>query len=301
MALRLQLTALDDPQARVFRYEFDAERAHITLGRRGGVDVLLPHPKVSLLHARIERRGQDYFLIDDGSQAGTRLNGSPVANGERVPLRDGDRVGIGDFSLIVGLAERKAEWPAESSGSLARHMARDLLERLGPGGSQPSLTVLDGPQTGVVLTLGEVGRTFMLGRAGRGDLRLDDVDLWREHAAIVRDDDGVTIRDLGAAPALAVNGERVAGARRLSDGDTITLGGSNLRYTDPAEHYLKQLDEADAAAQPADSTRGTGKAAAISDAPTRPGERGRPERLLAALGISIALLGAAALVYVFLW
>jgi pSer/pThr/pTyr-binding forkhead associated (FHA) protein len=300
VALRLQVTALDDPQARVFRYEFDADLAHITLGRRGGVDVLLPHPRVSLVHARIERRGQDYFLVDDASQAGTRLNGSPVSSGERVPLRDGDRIGIGDFSVIVGLAERKGEWPAESSGSLARHMARDLLERLGPGGSQPSLTVLDGPQTGVVLTLGEVGRTFMLGRAGRGDLRLDDIDVWREHAALVRDDDGVTIRDLGSAPALKVNGERIAGARRLTDGDTITLGDSNLRFSDPAEHYLKQLDEADAAEGPGSSPgRRTGKAPAIPDAP--PPERGRPEVVLAIVGGTIAFAGAVALIYVFLW
>jgi pSer/pThr/pTyr-binding forkhead associated (FHA) protein len=299
MALRLQVTALDDPQARVFRYEFDAELAHITLGRRGGVDVLLPHPKVSLVHARIERRGQDYFIVDEGSQAGTRLNGSAVSGGERVPLRDGDRIGIGEFSLIVGLADRKGEWPAESSGSLARHMARDLLERLGPGGSQPSLTVLDGPQTGVVLTLDEVGRTFMLGRAGRGDLRLDDVDLWREHAALVRDDDGVTIRDLGAAPALAVNGERVAGARRLADGDTVTLGESTLRFSDPAEHYLEQLDDADAAELPGTDSAGlrTGKSASLPEA----AERGRPEVLLAIVGGTVALLGAGALVYVFLW
>ena len=50
------MSALSDSGSRrVFRYEFDADRAQILLGRRGGVDVLLPDARVSLVHARIER------------------------------------------------------------------------------------------------------------------------------------------------------------------------------------------------------------------------------------------------------
>ena len=65
----------DSGSRRVFRYEFDADRAQILLGRRGGVDVLLPDARVSLVHARIERRKGAYYLVDDGSTNGTRLNG----------------------------------------------------------------------------------------------------------------------------------------------------------------------------------------------------------------------------------
>ena len=50
----------DSGSRRVFRYEFDADRAQILLGRRGGVDVLLPDARVSLVHARIERRKGAY-------------------------------------------------------------------------------------------------------------------------------------------------------------------------------------------------------------------------------------------------
>src|SRR3954452_11748847 len=94
--LQLEVSAINDSGSRrVFRYEFDADRAQILLGRRGGVDVLLPDARVSLVHARIERKKGAYYLVDDGSTNGTRLNGTVVATGMRQPLREGDRITIG--------------------------------------------------------------------------------------------------------------------------------------------------------------------------------------------------------------
>ena len=197
MALRIDVSSLEDP-SRIFRYEFDGDRAQILLGRRGGVDVLLPHPKVSLVHARIERRGEGYFLVDDGSTNGTRLNGVALAVGQRAALHDGDRVAVGEFGLQVGISDAAPDGSAESAASVARRMVREVLERLGPGETQPSLRVLDGRQAGTTLTLANPGRVYVLGHGGADDLRLDDVDMWQEHAALVRDDHGVTVRDAGS-------------------------------------------------------------------------------------------------------
>jgi pSer/pThr/pTyr-binding forkhead associated (FHA) protein len=287
--LRLEVTALGDSQARTFRYDFDADRAQILLGRRGGVDVLLPDARVSLVHARIERRKGAYFLVDDGSTNGTRLNGTVMATGLRQLLREGDRVTIGDYSLQVQMSPSNDGLRPESSLSMARGMVRDLLERLGPGESQPSLRVLDGPQEGVILTLPDIARTYILGRAAGNDLRLDDVDMWREHAALVRDDLGVTARSVGAH-ALIVGGERVEGARLLQDGDIITLGATSMRYHDPAEVYLRKLDEEplhlpvtpQPPSQPIAVTR-------------------RPELALIVIGVVLALAAVGGLVYVLAW
>ena len=174
----------------------------------------------------------------------------------------------------------------ESSLSMARGMVRDLLERLGPGESQPSLRVLDGPQTGVMLTLGDVGRTYILGRAAGNDLRLDDVDMWREHAALERDELGVTIRSAGAH-VVSVGGEPVAAARLLHDGDTVTLGPTSMRYHDPAEVYLRKLEEAGPSDPPAGS---------------RPIVVARPpEVALVVLGAIAALVAIGGILYVLLW
>ncbi|MGZ3443483.1 MAG: FHA domain-containing protein, partial [Polyangia bacterium] len=165
-------------------------------------------------------------------------------------------------------------------------MVRDLLERLGPGESQPSLRVLDGPQTGVMLTVGDVGRTYILGRAAGNDLRLDDVDMWREHAALERDELGVTIRSAGTH-VVSVNGERVVSARLLHDGDTVTLGTTSMRYHDPAEVYLRKLEE-DQPQQP--------PAASAPIVVSRP-----PEMALIALGVIAALIAIGGILYVLLW
>jgi len=286
--LRLEVSALGDSGSRrVFRYEFDADRAQILLGRRGGVDVLLPDARVSLVHARIERKKGAYYLVDDGSTNGTRLNGTVVATGLRQPLREGDRITIGEYALMVSIpSSHIGEARPESSLSMARGMVRDLLERLGPGESQPSLRVLDGPQTGVVLTLGDVGRTYILGRAAGNDLRLDDVDMWREHAALERNELGVTVRSAGTH-AVRVNGEAVPAARLLHDGDTVTLGATAMRYHDPAEVYLRKLEEE----QPHDPP-----AASRPIAVSRP-----PEIALVVVGAIAALVALGGILYVLLW
>ncbi len=302
MKLYLQVSAVDDPLASAFRYEFDADRTQILLGRRGGVDVLLPHPRVSLVHARIERHGTDYFLADEGSTNGTRLNGLAIPTGQRRQLKDGDRIAIGDFLVLLSLqptlrsaqgpmqptnTAQRSDWQPEASSSLARRMAFEVLERLGPGDAQPSLQVLDGPQSGVVLVLAEPNRTFVLGRAGKGDLRLDDVDMWRERTALERNADGVTARELSASAQLAVNGERVSGARLLHDGDVLLFGGTSLRYADPAEVYLRKLEAApdEAGRTPAPSARDHA-----------PGEsRIRPDVVLAVFGVAVAVLAAVAI------
>jgi pSer/pThr/pTyr-binding forkhead associated (FHA) protein len=287
--LRLEVSAIGEPgqSRRSFRYEFDADRAQILLGRRGGVDVLLPDARVSLVHARIERKKGEYYLVDDGSTNGTRINGAVVPTGLRQKLVEGDRITIGEYALAVSLTgSLTGDIRPESSLSMARGMVRDLLERLGPGESQPSLRVLDGPQTGVMLTLGDVGRTYILGRAAGNDLRLDDVDMWREHAALERDELGVKVRSVGAH-AVAVNGERVAGARPLHDGDTVTLGATAMRYHDPAEVYLRKLEEAEPAEPPPRS-----QPIAVAR---------RPELALVLLGLVAALVALGGILYVLVW
>ncbi len=286
--LRLEVSAVGDSGSRrVFRYEFDNDRAQILLGRRGGVDVLLPDARVSLVHARIERRKGSYYLVDDGSTNGTRLNGAPVATGVRNPLSEGDRITIGDYALMVAIPRSATDsGRPESSLSMARGMVRDLLERLGPGESQPSLSVLDGPQTGVMLTLGDVSRTYILGRAAGNDLRLDDVDMWREHAALERNELGVTVRAVGTH-AVSVNGERVVVARPLHDGDVVMLGATSMRYHDPAEVYLRKLEEQQPSEAPAVS---------------RPIVVARPPELaLVVVGALAALVAIGGILYVLLW
>jgi pSer/pThr/pTyr-binding forkhead associated (FHA) protein len=80
--------------------ELPASLDRATIGRQDACDVALPgDPSVSRVHAVLERIGDEWTLVDDGSSR----NGSFV-NGQRVHgrqlLRDGDLVRVGDTNLV---------------------------------------------------------------------------------------------------------------------------------------------------------------------------------------------------------
>ncbi|MBV8934308.1 MAG: FHA domain-containing protein, partial [Alphaproteobacteria bacterium] len=59
-----------------------------------------PEAKVSRRHARLTRRGEQYFVEDLGSTNGTFINrGRRLLPGDRQPLRDGDEIIIGKTFL----------------------------------------------------------------------------------------------------------------------------------------------------------------------------------------------------------
>ncbi len=73
----------------------------LRLGRSPDNDVILRDPATSGHHARIERRGDQFWIVDLGSTNGTLVNGEPV---QEKQLNHGDRVTIGQnavqFSIL---------------------------------------------------------------------------------------------------------------------------------------------------------------------------------------------------------
>lgn len=69
--------------------EFPLSAPVMVVGREGDADIRVDEPLVSRAHARIERRGDAYFVLDLGSTNLTRVNGEVVA--ER-SLRHGDEI-----------------------------------------------------------------------------------------------------------------------------------------------------------------------------------------------------------------
>jgi serine phosphatase RsbU (regulator of sigma subunit)/pSer/pThr/pTyr-binding forkhead associated (FHA) protein len=68
----------------------------LTIGRSPQCNIVLDHRSVSRSHARLERRGNRWFVVDDQSTNGVCVNGVTVAEGE---LRSGDLVEIRPFAL----------------------------------------------------------------------------------------------------------------------------------------------------------------------------------------------------------
>jgi hypothetical protein len=85
-------------------------RPEITLGRAESCDVgLFGGQGVEKVHARITRQGSCYLLADAGTPGGTLLNGARIT--EPTPLRDGDRIQLGNCVLTFGERRREAAAP----------------------------------------------------------------------------------------------------------------------------------------------------------------------------------------------
>ena len=106
------------------------------LGRGEGNDVILNYPVVSRQHAALIRGEEEGWTIYDlGSKSGTRVNGTPVAEGGS-PVKLGDVVSLGGVETVLlpppaGEAEqRKEEKPRSPWGPLALLTLFQLLTAL---------------------------------------------------------------------------------------------------------------------------------------------------------------------------
>lgn len=75
----------------------------IIIGRDINNHLVLEADNISRRHAAVERHAGQYFVCDLNSANGTYLNGQRI---DSAPLKDGDRVRIGNFSLVVSLREQ---------------------------------------------------------------------------------------------------------------------------------------------------------------------------------------------------
>ncbi|MDO4647333.1 MAG: DUF6382 domain-containing protein [Eubacteriales bacterium] len=69
------------------------------------VDVCLPYPTISRIHAKIRKDGEDYFLSDLHSRNGTKYNGRMLNEGEEVLLHPEDCIEFADHAYRFRLKE----------------------------------------------------------------------------------------------------------------------------------------------------------------------------------------------------
>ncbi|MEM9074692.1 MAG: FHA domain-containing protein [Myxococcota bacterium] len=74
------------------------------------------------------------------------------------------------------------------------------------------------------------GPEVVIGRSPDCQVTIEDPLVSRRHARILIDEESAQIEDLGSRNGVVVNGEKVEGARPLSDGDRIRLGTQELVF-----------------------------------------------------------------------
>src|SRR4051812_28881208 len=124
MALSLRLRSGDvvpEPEL-----PFDAPR--VVVGRAPGSDLQLPDPSVSLRHASLRQRGNEYVVVDEGSENGTFAGRTRLVRHAPHPVKSGDLLRFGRVWVEVRLGPAEHPTEVQASRELARRLVDAALE-----------------------------------------------------------------------------------------------------------------------------------------------------------------------------
>jgi diguanylate cyclase (GGDEF)-like protein len=101
-------------------YEINKESAFVGRGEEN--DLQINDASVSRKHARVFKRGKDYFIKDLRSQNGTWIDGNIIQAGQKVRVHDGETVALGNVILSFGLKSPEGSIPNQYAIDLSRSL-----------------------------------------------------------------------------------------------------------------------------------------------------------------------------------
>lgn len=231
MALYLQI--LDgDQKDQQFRL-LDGTR----IGRSIG-EILIKDPKVSSLHAQVERdkKGQLY-LVDRGSTNGLKINNQKV---QKIALIPGVRFEIGKIPFkIIQIEAKGPDLAEEDLGSWISTLKKEISTLTGlPSASSSEihpfkipiqLEFLTGPQCGEKILLGYGPRTFGCLNL---DIEVQDTSLNSKGFTLSPDKSDVKITQ--HQDDIYLNGQKISAETSLRESDVIAFGSTKIRV-----HFLE--------------------------------------------------------------
>lgn len=219
-------------------------RDQITVGRQDGNTIRLTERNVSRQHARLVKTDAGYRIEDLESYNGVSVNGTRIAKAH--DLKDGDRVGIGDY--VIGLkadADLAAETPPVPT--------RPSVPAVGIITPPARLVMVSAPAPGAEFSIAKP--LVRIGRLEELDLCISHRSISREHARVTQRDDGFEIEDLQSANGVRVNGSTVKRSG-LRSGDILELGQVRFRFVAQGEAYTFDPSEEEVVSTP--PSRGLG-------------------------------------------
>jgi pSer/pThr/pTyr-binding forkhead associated (FHA) protein len=204
--------------------------AGLLIGREPSCDVVLRGKAVSRKHATIRPSLQGYLLINSGSNA-TIVNGRQIDESHLLGMNDVIRIGGEEFSFVADRASfESAQTPAAVS---AAPSATPGIAQ--PRAARPSVTLfatLEGMNEGVLKGVRfRIERPVAhIGRGQHNDVRINDGSVSASHATLTRRGGSWVVLDLESTNGTYVEGERIAGERRLSGVTELRFGNVKLMF-----------------------------------------------------------------------
>lgn len=103
------------------------DQDQVVIGHNADVHIDLDGEKVSAIHCLIEKRDQNYYICDLGSQSGTFKNGQAILDEQ---IESGDEIFVGEFKLqfFVGAPKPKVAPPAMQTSPVAKIVPANVVE-----------------------------------------------------------------------------------------------------------------------------------------------------------------------------
>lgn len=192
--------------------------APLEVGRDPAAGLVLDDQLVSRLHVRLTPGAEQVTIEDLGSRNGTVVNGTAIE--APTVAGPGDRVVVGETTIVVGVAAAAAPVP-EAPAGLAEPPAPQLVVQVIEGWAAGRQFQLTGPL--------EVGRD-----PAAGVPLVEDDRVSHRHARLTPSGEGAFVEDLGSDVGTFVNDQRIEEQTLVVVGDRILVGNTVLRIR-PAE------------------------------------------------------------------
>lgn len=164
----------------------------VDVGGASDCDAIVDHPSVGTARVRLERRGDDWIVIDREGRGACSVGGVPLRPREPRIVRPPHGLRLGEIELALTFD------PIDSQDGATRDVAlraAAFVVEVAP--KRPRVRVVEGPRIGETLDLAHAG-PYRVGRGKSCDLFLDAEDASREHFSIECQGDRVVVRDLGS-------------------------------------------------------------------------------------------------------
>lgn len=215
---------------------YDLDKETILIGREDDVDIVIDNPSVSRKHAQVRKEGAGWVVEDLGSSNGTFLHGEKISGAR--PVKEGDEIGFGKFSVVFGKAvgdavDQAAAKPAakpvasDAGGGtmqIKSHEVKELLKeserkrrahlQWESGGRKGTHYLSDAP-------------AVLIGTDELCDVKVPSGP--KHHLLVVNTKDGCEVRNLAMFGSMKVGG-RTTKRATLKDGDVVQMGGLVVNF-----------------------------------------------------------------------
>ncbi len=223
------IAVVDDRPQELIKLRRDAT----IFGREKG-DIIIDDNEVSSTHCQIQNISDVYHVFDMNSTNGTFVNNQRII---KARLKVGDVVTIGQTSFRFSLEDEKSvrhiatifknnKRNKDKSNSIVDTLIQSELRS-----TQSSVIKIDvtyGNGTNEVLELRQ--RVIYIGRASSFGQFDEDTEISRKHLLIKLNDTGeVFAEDQGSTNGSFLNGQKMSGMHKITDGDEVRIGGCKLK------------------------------------------------------------------------